>query len=274
MQLPEFFQHLWDQYTAVTPQARRIFDAVAATNGFIVNDHVAFRTFRHAPLDIAHLQPLLEQLGYVPFDRYQFRQKKLEAVAFRHADPLQPKIFLSELLLDQLSERARAILLGRLNFAELPVPRDPSFFWQGVLWPRITFAEYQQLLQESEYAAWLMVMGYCANHFTISVNHLARTPSLDAVIEAVQALGLPLNESGGLIKGCASVGLQQASTLADEMDYTFADGETHKVKTCYYEFALRYPLMNGTSTSGELYQGFVEQSADRIFESTFNQRTG
>ena len=264
-----FFRHLWEQYTALTPQAERIHAAVAALNGTVKNDHVAFRTFRYAPLDIAHLQPVLLDMGYRPFDHYRFEQKKLEAIAYCHRDPEQPKIFLSELLLDQLSAGARDIILGKLNQADLPPPEDPSFFWQGILWPRITYKEYFSLLQESEYAAWLMVMGYCANHFTINVNQLARTPSLDAVIDVVEGLGLHLNESGGLIKGCASVGLQQASTLADEIDYTFADGDVRKVKSGYYEFALRYPLENG-----ELYQGFVEQSADRIFESTFQQRTG
>jgi len=264
-----FFQRLWEQYTAVTPQAERIHHAVAATNGDVKNDHVAFRTFRYAPLDIAHLQPLLQSMGYQPFEKYQFKQKKLEAVAYCHPDPAQPKIFLSELLLDQLSDGARDIILGRLNQVALPEPADPSFFWQGILWPKISYRDYFTLLQESEYAAWLMVMGYCANHFTININQLSRTPSLDAVIETVQGLGLKRNHSGGLIKGSAAVGLQQASTLADEIDYTFADGETHKVKSCYYEFALRYPLENG-----ELYQGFVEQSADRIFESTFHQNAG
>lgn len=269
-----FFQRLWEQYTAVTPQAQRIHDAVAARNGAdqngaVQNDHVAFRTFRYPPLDIPHLEPLLTSMGYQPFDRYRFAQKKLEAFAYRHKDPALPKIFLSELLIHELSDQAQTIILRYLDAATLPVPADPAFFWNGTLWPQISSKDYFTLLQESEYAAWLLVMGYRANHFTISVNHLERMPSLDAVIETVGELGLPLNESGGLIKGSAAVGLQQASTLADEMVLTFADGVTARVKTCYYEFALRYPL-----SDGELYQGFVEQSADRIFESTFHQRTG
>lgn len=269
MEPREFFQRLWEQYTAVTPQAQRIHDAVAARNGLIQNDHIAFRTFRFAPLDIPHLEPLLQGMGYQPFDRYYFSQKKLEAFAYRHPDPALPKIFLSELLIEQLSEQAQAIILRYLQAKPLSAPGEPAFFWRGTLWPAVTSQDYFTLLQESEYAAWLLVMGYRANHFTISVNHLARTPSLDAVIDTVHELGLQLNESGGLIKGSAAVGLQQASTLADEMQHTFADGVTATVKTCYYEFALRYPLENG-----ELYQGFVEQSADRIFESTFHQRTG
>lgn len=269
MDVDLFFQHLWEQYIAVTPQAQRIHDAVAACNGKVRNDHVAFRTFRYAPLDIHHLQPILGDLGYRPFDRYVFRQKKLEAAAYMHADPAHPKIFLSELLIDQLSARARDIIVTTLTNTPLDAPRDPGFFFQGTPWPMITSKDYFCLLDESEYAAWLLVMGYRANHFTIDVNTLSRAPSLDAVIETVRSLGYAMNESGGLIKGSASLGLQQAATLADEMQVTFADGITTRVKTCFYEFALRYSL-------GEegLFQGFVEQNADRIFESTFQQRVG
>ncbi len=106
-------------------------------------------------------------------------------------------------------------------------------------------------------------MGFRANHFTININKLRASHSLDEVIDVVTGLGIPMNEAGGLIKGNALVGLQQASTLADEMDYEFADQEIKPVTTCYYEFALRYPLQDG-----RLYQGFVADSADKIFEST------
>ena len=50
--------------------------------------------------------------------------------------------------------------------------------------------------------------------------------------------------------------------MADNQDVTFSD-ETLEIPSCFYEFAQRYPLPNG-----ELYQGFVEASADKIFEST------
>jgi hypothetical protein len=43
---------------------------------------------------------------------------------------------------------------------------------------------------------------------------------------------------------------------------TFTDG-TRAIPSCYYEFARRYRL-----PGGELFQGFVAASADRIFEST------
>jgi len=56
--------------------------------------------------------------------------------------------------------------------------------------------------------------------------------------------------------------LEQSATLAAPVDVEFSDG-VRRIPGCYYEFARRYPLPNGT-----LYTGFVERSADKIFEST------
>ena len=55
---------------------------------------------------------------------------------------------------------------------------------------------------------------------------------------------------------------RQSSTRADAVDVMFADG-VFRVPSCYYEFARRYPL-----PSGELFQGFVPTSANKLFEST------
>jgi hypothetical protein len=42
----------------------------------------------------------------------------------------------------------------------------------------------------------------------------------------------------------------------------FEEG-SFEVPGCYYEFARRYAM-----PSGQLYQGFIAKSADKIFEST------
>ena len=46
------------------------------------------------------------------------------------------------------------------------------------------------------------------------------------------------------------------------MPVQFSDN-TVTLPSCFYEFAQRFPLPNG-----QLYQGFVAASADKIFEST------
>ena len=133
----------------------------------------------------------------------------------------------------------------------------------------ISWDDYRQARAESDYAAWLCVMGFCAHHFAVYVNRLETNDCLDEVIELIQSLGIPLDESGGLIKGNALVGLQQASTLPDRLEVAFADGTIHSVDTCFYEFALRYP-----DERGNLYQGFAAGSADDIPELTQQKLVG
>ena len=74
--------------------------------------------------------------------------------------------------------------------------------------------------------------------------------------------GFELNNSGGEIKGSKEVLLEQSSTLADKIEVEFSDNKLI-IPSCYFEFAKRYAMKDGS-----LYQGFVAQSADKIFEST------
>ena len=109
-------------------------------------------------------------------------------------------------------------------------------------------------------------MGFCPNHFTISVNHLEGYKSLEEVNALIKKNGFKLNESGGEIKGSPDDLLEQSSIIADLCAVDFS-GESHEVPSCYYEFAKRYEI-----SEGEMYQGFIAKSADKIFESTNLQK--
>lgn len=263
MSLEQFFARLWDDYTAMTPQASRIHDALVADGETIVNDHVAFRTFDRGPIRLADLEPHLLALGYTRLEPYDFEAKKLRAWGYLPPRDDQPRVFLSELKCDELSPSAQAIiddLVAQIDPARIA---SPEVMWAGRLWEAPSWEAYNTLAEESEYAAWLSIIGLRANHFTISVNQLRHTPTLASLLEKVESLGLAINSSGGRIKGSPEVLLEQASTLADRMPFTFAGGRVEEIPTCYYEFARRYP-----DAEGRLYQGFVAASADRIFEST------
>ena len=78
----------------------------------------------------------------------------------------------------------------------------------------------------------------------------------------MKTLGFKLNPFGGEIKGTPEELLEQSSTMAESLNVQFADG-VYAIPACYYEFAKRYAMPNG-----QLYQGFVASSADKIFEST------
>ena len=71
-----------------------------------------------------------------------------------------------------------------------------------------------------------------------------------------------MNTSGGEIKGTPEQLLEQSSILADTTEIDFIEGQ-NTVTTCYYEFARRY-----AAEDGEIYNGFIAASADKIFEST------
>ncbi|MBL9015743.1 MAG: DUF1338 family protein, partial [Myxococcales bacterium] len=121
---------------------------------------------------------------------------------------------------------------------------------------------YTALLAESEYAAWVAAFGFRVNHFTVDVNALTTFPDLVALNAFLVEHGFTLNESGGAIKGTRADCLEQSSTRADSIEVSFTDRSV-RIPSCYYEFAKRYAL-----PSGELFQGFVPASADKIFEST------
>jgi hypothetical protein len=264
--LEAFFDALWRDYVSIAPSAERIRALFALDNPDLANDHVAFRTFDCAPIRIERLERPLLELGYRRLAPYHFEEKKLDAWGYVPANPNRPRIFLSALRTNALSTSARAIvdrLAAQAARIEPGRLETEAILHAGPLWSMPSWDEYCVLRAESEYAAWLSIFGLRANHFTISVNSLRSPATLAGVVARVEAAGYPLNRVGGTLKGSPAELLEQASTLADRIRVRFGDGSTHEVPSCYYEFARRYP-----DADGELYQGFVAASADRIFEST------
>jgi hypothetical protein len=227
---------------------------------------VAFRTFNISPIAIKDIEDHFFELGYQVLEDYEFAEKKLKARAYIHPQKglNSPRLFLSELKVEELSEASQKIIKKICAQIKVKAKNPQDFFTSGVLWNPITYSDYQVLLAESEYAAWLATIGIRVNHFTISINHLKNHHSVADVIHTVEEQGLSINSAGGKIKGTAQDLLEQASTLADKISYVFAGGETHEIPSCYYEFAKRYK-----DESGKIYEGFIPASADKIFESTF-----
>lgn len=252
---------LWDDYTRTTPQAARIHALFAARGDAIVNDHVALRTYDRGGLGLAALAAPFERAGWIRRDAYRFPDKHLRAAYWLHPEPTRPKVFVSELIVDELSAAAGAAIDGLL--AQLPVgfTARADLPWAGRPWS-VSHATYQALLAESEYAAWVAAFGFRVNHFTVDVGALASFATLAEVNEFLVGHGFELNRAGGLIKGSPADHLEQSSTCADAVEVDFTDG-VHRVPSCYYEFARRYDL-----PTGERFHGFVPASADKLFHST------
>ncbi|WP_018693910.1 DUF1338 domain-containing protein [Algicola sagamiensis] len=254
------FDHLWQNYLEVTPSAKQVHE-VLGKGQTLINDHVAFRTFNIEKVNLDKLAAHFEALGYVAKGDYDFEKKKLKAKHFEHEDPTLPKVFISELLVEEFPEDIQQIIHKMVDQLDASLVTADNFLYSGAQW-QVSYDEYLRLLQESEYAAWMSAYGYRANHFTVSINHLGEDESIENVNQVLKDAGFVLNASGGEIKGSPDVFLEQSSTMADKTNVQFSD-QLAEIPSCFYEFARRYTLPNG-----EIYTGFVAASADKIFEST------
>ena len=266
--LAQFFEKLWSQYTKICPQAIKLHQLFDKAGEPIINDHIAFRTFADSKIDIDNLQEEIFVLGYSPLENYYFKNKKLNARCYTHKKS-PTKIFISELRWLELSDDCQGIIKPLIEQSDTHISTNKSATLDaGRLWELPLYSEYKTLLKESEYAAWFSVWGLRANHFTLFVNHLKQYSNLQLVVDLLIAEGYSLNTSGGVIKGTKQDKLIQSSTLADNVDVLFSDVGMRKVTSCYYEFAQRFEQDNG-----QLFEGFVTNSADKIFESTNQGRS-
>ena len=228
-----------------------------------MNDHVAFRTSDDSRVNIDKLSRPFLELGYVPAGTYFFEEKKLRARHFELPGEAEaPRVFISELMLEEFSEDLQKILRDQLDTVPEELLSSPELITHGTLDQTLSYETYERLRKESEYAAWLYAFGYRANHFTVSIHHLQRFERIEAVNEFLKEHGFALNSSGGEIKGSPEQLLEQSSTLADRVEIRFTEG-VHNIPACYYEFALRHP-----DKQGRIFSGFIAGSADKIFEST------
>lgn len=259
--LPALLEKMWVDYININPLAKKIRDVLTAEGEVIQNDHIALRTFNHPRVSVDVLaRPFLDS-GYQFKGDYHFTEKKLYAKHYEHSDPTQPKIFISELKLEEFSPALQETVNNLIS--QIPEGMEQQFDFSSIGRPwKVTTKIYNDLYKESEYAAWVAAFGYRPNHFTVFINDLKKYNDIVVLNDFLKAQGFKLNASGGEVKGSKEVCLEQSSTLANNIEVEFEDGKL-TIPACYYEFAKRYPMANG-----QLYQGFVAASADKIFEST------
>lgn len=259
--LNDLLSAMWTDYCRMNPKARSIHQAFVDQGEIVLNDHIALRTLNLPHLGLQALSQTFRDHGYKEAGEYTFPDKKLFAKHYEHPDKTLPKIFISELELEKVSPAVRKAMETCAEQVTPAQAKDTKFTMSGRPW-KMTYKQYQELAKESEYASWVAAFGFRPNHFTVNVNALKKFNDLNKLNAFVESQGHALNKSGGVIKGSPQVFLEQSSTMAELIPTKFEDG-TFEIPGCYYEFAKRYPMKNG-----QLYQGFVAQSADKIFEST------
>ncbi len=263
MNAKDIFNRLWKDYTKQNPSAKKVYDLFTSAGEEVQNDHIAFRTFDDKRVNIEVLARPFLKSGYEEKGDYHFKQKHLYAKHYEHiSDNSMPRVFISQLISGDFSEFLQKTVQGIVDQIPEKSLASDELIYSGRLWEKPSYEIYQKLREESEYAAWLYVYGFRANHFTVNINALKKFDSIQKVNRFLKDHGFLMNDSGGEIKGTPEELLEQSSIKSEIIKVDFKEG-TYEIPACYYEFARRYP-----DESGRLYSGFIAKSADKIFEST------
>lgn len=257
------FNRLWDIYTTQNPSVKKVYDLFVNEGETVENDHIAFRTFDDPRVNVDVLSKPFIAAGYEEKGDYHFEAKKLYAKHYEHkTDEKAPRVFISQLKTAEFSDFLQETVKRIVDKIPEDLLTSDELIFSGNTWETPSYEIYQQLREESEYAAWLYVYGFCANHFTVSINYLDKLNSIQKVNQFLKDKGFLINDSGGEIKGTPEELLEQSSIKSEVVAVDFEEG-SFEVPGCYYEFARRYP-----DKGGKLYSGFIAKSADKIFEST------
>jgi hypothetical protein len=292
--LQKIMDGLMKRYTERVPDVAKVIEAlieenVIANANEIENDHIAFRTLGVPFLGIGSLEKIFLYYGYTKKDYYYFPEKKLDAYWYAPPQPGFPRIFMSQLRVEDLSPSVQEIIYHHTN----SIAADPvdnldldnvvgiDEFLHSGLWKLPTYQSFTTLLAESEYAAWVIYNRYYLNHFTISVHNLKEGyNTVEQFNKFLERRKFVLNDAGGKIKQSADGLLLQSSTVAQKIEAEFVEGDKHLIAGSYVEFAERRMLPQFSHYSlveikrEHRREGFEAANADKIFESTYSSQTG
>ena len=290
--MTQILDGLFKVYEERVPDVRKITQAMidkgmVSDQTAVVNDHIAFRTMGVSHLGIASFEKIFLAHGYSRKDFYHFEAKKLDAYWYAPPSSDLPRVFISELKVELLSDSAQqtikkytdSVISDPVDALNLDDVNQVTRFFQTPLWSLPTLLDYENLLKESEYAAWVIFNRYYLNHYTISVHDLPNEyNTLEPFNSFLKSIGIQLNTAGGEIKTSKDGLLRQTSSVANQVQAKFSGGETKKIAGSYVEFAERSALPEFSNLEvGKLKrkhrrEGFETSNADKIFESTFTSQ--
>lgn len=291
-----FFQKLWKNYLKRVPYAQIYVELLQHKGGKLAIDHIAFRTLKthtgEQPDGISDIRHIIKCFGYQPAGKYIFPKKKIDAIHFEHPDKELPKIFVSQLRVEQLPQWAQQ----RINEAVSDTPYllsdngiellnrlcvDNKLTVEGADFLETDLVNYfkrpwdppkkETVLQVndiSQYAAWVLLHGNSVNHFAALINeqNVKNWPDLATTSKVLDSKGVPMKES---IEGDTTSVLQQTATHAvkENVEVDGEDGlEEINWTYAYFELTRRgYTEKDGQPV---LFNGFLENQARHLFNMT------
>ena len=287
---------LWDAYLRRVPFARFYVDLVNRRGGRIIHDHLGFRTFYthtgEQPEGIPAISHIFNFLEYKPAQKYSFPKKHLKAVCFEPENAGLPKIFISQLdvqelplwgrykLTDILKDTPYLIsvtgieLLGKLKAdgnltteaADILEDELVKYFrrpWKPPLKDTVI-----QLNDVSHYAAWVLLHGNRPSHFAVLINrqNVSSWPDLETTCDALKKFGLPMKDK---IEGERGSRLQQSATFAIKEDVVVRGIEGLEKITwtyAYLELIRRGNIQENDQTV--FSPGFIEDQECQMYDMT------
>lgn len=295
--LHDLYALLWDNYTQRVSYARVYQQMILSAGGTVANDHIAFRSLGlsvdtpqgEVNLGIEYLGQVATALGYEVSAEYHFPHTHLYARYYRHPQQAKlnlPKLFISELLVDELPADIAQVIYDTVALIPEKLPSPASILLSGEENYQVVAAQLQQIFtrpwlpprrsvveqvnQVSQYGAWVLLHGYSVNHFTGYVNS-QNTPlyaDIDTTSMGLAALGVPMKAE---IEGNVSTGLRQTATQAVTEMVTVLDDNQQEIMIpwtyAYYEIAQRY-MVEIAPGRQELYDAFLGNNAQELFKMT------
>ncbi len=287
---------LWEQFIERVPNAGKYADLVLEKRGKVVIDHIAFRTFNahtgEQPEGIRAIKHILNFLGYVPVTKYKFPKNKLNSIHFEHPDQTLPKIFVSQLEVNDLPVWAQNIIndtvhntyyllsdrsleLLRILEENKVLPNEAADYLVEDLvqyfrrpWNIPLKGDVLKINDVSQFGAWVLIHGNAVNHFAVLINeqNIKEWPDLETTYNALVAEGIPMKDT---IEGESGSILRQTATLASKEEVDVKD-ETIFEKMVWTYAYIELTERNYVDVDGvrKLFSGFLTGQANHLFNLT------
>lgn len=294
-------QQLWATYCSTSPQIRLIENALKQRGvQKIILDHFALIDLPGPNTGIPHLSQLFTTLGYAVRGQDYLAEKQNDFLwlaeidsADHDARDVLPQIVVADFRLEEMpldikkiiekyAQQSKAFSHTELKQLVSQVAAGDSraetyarekiiTYFTGRDWPLPTVKEFHTVHEFNELLAWVLIFGRRPNHFTLSIHLLNHFAHLDDFHHFIDALSIPLNQDGGLIKGGETAGIAQSSTMGLPQIVKLSDGDI-EIPTEFVEFVWRYPRVLSDQKPKlwkDYFTGFIAQHADHVIESLY-----
>jgi hypothetical protein len=292
--------NLWTNFQRRVPFVRQYLQLVESRGGSFFMDHLAFRTFNtttgEQPSGIMAISHLIKDLHYKEAGAYHFTRQKITANHFEHPDKKFPRIFVSQLEVQDLPLWAQHLIhevvddtpyllsdnaielmnclksSGSINeeAAKILIEELTGYFRRP--WNIPSKETILKINDISQYAAWVLLHGNSISHVSSLLNaqQVPEWPDLESTLEALVAAGIPMKRE---IAGKKGTLLRQAATHPVRETYLFPDGEGDFNEMAwtyaYFQLTERGTIKDETNTG--LFPGFLVEQVSRLFKTTLTR---